>query len=50
MNPGLTYGFHTALEGRVLDGVRLTGDNFKKSEDDGDDKSGNSKKNSNDDK
>jgi hypothetical protein len=36
LDPGFAYGFHTAFKDGTLDGIRITGDNFEKSEDNGD--------------
>jgi len=37
LNPGLAYGFHATLKDRILDGIGITGDNFEKPEDNGND-------------
>ena len=45
LNPGLACGFHATFKDGVFDGVGIVGDNFEKSEDNGDDDHCKSEKN-----
>ena len=47
LHPCLADGLHAAFKGRVLDGVGITGDDFEKPENDGDNESNESKEDSN---